>query len=178
MLEEKIEVLIKGICLLIEAVKANTDHRLSYTVTTDNQTVEAKSGKRNRRTKAQIAEDNVKKEGAKPGILDPAPSAGSEVGVGTDFDLDPVPQAPASLTPDPLAVLDTPPLESTGEEIITEEKLRAAASALCDIGGPDGLATAKEIIKKAGFAILSDVYPKKYKVVYDAFRLAVETWKK
>ncbi len=79
---------------------------------------------------------------------------------------------------DPLAILDGE--SSTDEKVITEEMLRSAASALVEVGtkNEQGLKTAKMLITKMGFETLASVTADKYKVLYDAFRLAVQTWKK
>ncbi len=81
---------------------------------------------------------------------------------------------------DPLDILDTPQTEEEKKEI-TEEILRAAASELVEVSGKDntdGLETAKKLIRKLGFETLASVTKDKYKMLYDAFRLAVTTWKK
>ena len=163
-LEEKIEVLTKGVCLLIEAVKANTASVLPPMLAPSGDLPSAVETKptRTRRTKAQIKADEKKN----PCSIDlgPAPQVDA-------------PSAPARLASDPLDILDTPtPAED--EDKITEEKLRLAGSELCEIGGEEGLVVAKKLIVKAGFEALDQVTEDKYKDLYDAFKLAVITWKK
>lgn len=120
--------------------------------------------KRTRRTKAEIEAD--KKTDPCSLSLDSAPPTETEVGIGTKSD--------------PLDILDTPQPE-VDKNKITEEKLRMAATELVEVSGRDsqeGLKIAQELIKKLGFETLASVTEDKYKKLYDAFKLAVKTWKK